>query len=212
MRTTKQIAANKANAQHSTGPQSQAAKAAVHHNATRHGLTSKQLIIPGEDPAAFESLEADLINSYHPANLHEQILITKIAENLWRPLRVRGIETTTFRLRMSSTTPAPVIPGECRLRTPANETEAAAHTFDNLRRYEAAIERTYYRAIDHLVKLQKKRRATVTTQKANPEIGCVSQKSTEPKIFTSTESATIASSPAPDPKPQPALPHLVPSH
>ena len=203
MRTTKQIAANKANAQHSTGPQSQAAKAAVHHNATRHGLTSKQLIVPGEDPAAFELLEAGLILSYNPANLHEQILITQIAENLWRLLRVRGIETTT---------PAPVIPGECRLRTPANGTEAAAHTFDNLRRYEAAIERAYYRTIDHLVKLQKERRATVTTQKENLEIGCVSQKSTEPKIFTSTEAATIAPSPAPDPKPQPALPHLVPSH
>ena len=138
-----------------------------------------------------------------PANLHEQILITQIAENLWRLLRVRGIETTT---------PAPVIPNACRPRTPANETAVNAHTFDNLRRYEAAIERAYYRAIDHLVKLQKERRATVTTQKENIEIGCVSQKSTEPKTFTATEAATIAPSPAPDPKPQPALPHLVPSH
>ena len=222
MSTTKQIAANRANAQHSTGPQSQEAKAAVRNNATKHGLTSKQLIIPGEDPAAFESLEADLKDSYQPANLHEQILVTQIAENLWRLLRARGIETATFKLRMPSTTPAPIIPGECRLRTPANESESTARcfddnakTFDKLRRYEAAIERAYYRAIDHLLKLQKERRATEPKQTANPEIGIVSQKPAEPKTFTAAETAAAAPHPAPydaDPKPQPALPHLVPSH
>lgn len=222
MSTTKQIAANKANAQHSTGPQSQEAKAAVRNNATKHGLTSKQLIIPGEDPEAFESLEADLTASYQPANLHEQILVTQIAENLWRLLRARGIETTTFKLRMPSTTPAPFIPDACRLRTPSNETEAAArcfndnaHTFDNLRRYEAAIERAYYRAIDHLLKLQKERRATEPKQTVNPGIGFVSQKPAQPKTFTAAETATAASDPTPyqaDPKPQHAVSHLVPSH
>lgn len=204
MSTAKQVAANKANAQHSTGPQSQAAKAAVRHNATKHGLTSQQLIIPGEDPAAFESLAADLAESYNPANLHEQILVNQIAENLWRLLRARGIETAIFKLCMPSSK-----------RAQANESEAAArafeantHTFDNLRRYEAAIERAYYRAIDHLIKLQKDRHATEPKQTANPVIGIVSQTPAEPKTFSATESAAIV----PDFKTQVPVQHLVPSH
>ena len=215
MSTAKQIAANKANAQHSTGPQSQAAKDAVRHNATKHGLTSQRLIIPGEDPAAFESLAADLAQSYHPANLHEEILVNQIAENLWRLLRARGIETATFKICMPSLKPAPIIPGAIRLRTPANGSEAAArafednaHAFDNLRRYEAAIERAYYRAIDHLMKLQKDRRATEPKQTANPVIGVVSQTPAAPKTFSATESAAIL----PDSKTQVPVQHLVPSH
>lgn len=205
MSTTKQIAANRANAQHSTGPQSQPAKAAVRHNATTHGLTSKQLIIPGEDPEAFESLEAGLIASHQPANLQEQILVTQIAENLWRLLRARGIETTTFKAGMPSTRPS-------EAESAARCFTENAHYFDNLRRYEAAIERAYYRAIDHLLKLQKERRATEPKQTANPEIGFVSQQPAQPKTFTATESATITPSPAPDPKPQHPIQHLVPSH
>ncbi len=218
MSTTKQIAANQSNAQHSTGPQSQQAKASIRNNATKHGLTAKQLIIPGEDPEAFESLAADLTESYHPANAHEQILVTQIAEHLWRLLRARGIETATFQLHMLSTTPPPGNPTGMRLRTPASEPEAAARafdeqggTFDKLRRYEAAIERAYYRAMDHLAKLQKERRATEQKQSPNPKIGIVSQPPADAKSFTA-EAAPAPPSRRPEPQPQPAPQHLVPSH
>ena len=40
MSTKKPKTANKANAQHSTGPQSQGAKAAIRHNATKNGLSA----------------------------------------------------------------------------------------------------------------------------------------------------------------------------
>jgi hypothetical protein len=81
MSTTRQRAANAANAQHSTGPKSQDTKAAVRFNATKHGLTSKLVVIPGEGPEAFDSLKADLTTSYQPANLAEQFLVEQIAEN-----------------------------------------------------------------------------------------------------------------------------------
>ena len=201
MSTSKQVAANQANAQRSTGPKSLEARAAVRNNAIKHGLTSKQLIIPGEDPEAFHSLASDLTESYHPANAQEQILVIQIAESLWRLLRARGIETATFQLHMLSTTPPSGVQTGMRLRTPANEAEAAArafddhaHTFDKLRRYEAAIERAYYRAIDHLLKLQKLRLTTETKQIVNSEIGIVSQKASEPKSFTANA--------APEPTPQ----------
>ena len=48
MTTEKQIAANRANAIHSTGPTTEAGKSASSKNASKHNLTSKYLIIlPG---------------------------------------------------------------------------------------------------------------------------------------------------------------------
>jgi hypothetical protein len=223
MSTTKQKTANAANAQRSTGPQSAEAKAAVRFNATKHGMTSKLIVIPGEDPEAFESLKADLENSHQPANLQEQFLVQQIAENLWRLLRARGIETATFQANMASTTPTPHIPGACHMRTPASHTDAAARafnenakTFDNLRRYETAIERAYYRAIDHLCKLQKERRANEEKQTPKPEIGIVSQKPepdpVETLIFRAAAPSTTPTVIIPAPKTQLAHPRLVPSH
>jgi hypothetical protein len=227
MSTTRQRAANAANAQHSTGPQSQDAKAAVRFNATKYGLTSKLVVIPGEDPEAFDSLKADLTTSYHPANLAEQFLVEQIAENLWRLLRARGIETATFQANMAPLENSNRIFNQrCPERPPADGTIAAAQcfnenakTFDNLRRYETAIERAYYRAIDHLVKLQKERRATEEKQTPNPEIGIVSQKPAPDPIQALVYRASAAVQPptiivpaVPAPKTQLTEPNLVPSH
>jgi hypothetical protein len=50
MATPAQIAANRANAQKSTGPRTAEGKAASRLNALKHGLDAESLIIPGEDP------------------------------------------------------------------------------------------------------------------------------------------------------------------
>ena len=46
------IEQNRANAQHSTGPKSEEGKTKSSRNATRHGLTGKQVVINGEDQQA----------------------------------------------------------------------------------------------------------------------------------------------------------------
>jgi len=47
--------ANINNAQHSTGPRTEEGKAASSLNSLKHGLTAKTVLLPGEDPALFES-------------------------------------------------------------------------------------------------------------------------------------------------------------
>jgi len=60
MASTEQLRANKANAQKSTGPRTQAGKQRSRLNARQHGLTAKLLVIGDEDPADFDELRASL--------------------------------------------------------------------------------------------------------------------------------------------------------
>jgi hypothetical protein len=56
MTSDKQARANRRNALESTGPKSPEGKAAVRHNALRHGLLSRDSLLPREDEAVFQEL------------------------------------------------------------------------------------------------------------------------------------------------------------
>ena len=56
MASEKQGRANRQNTQKSTGPKTPQGKAAVRLNAAKHGLLSKEALLPGEDGAALEEL------------------------------------------------------------------------------------------------------------------------------------------------------------
>ena len=58
----------------------------------KHGLTSAQIVIKGEDPAAYDALRADLIAKYNPTDELEAMLVEQIAQNWWRLTRARRIE------------------------------------------------------------------------------------------------------------------------
>jgi len=49
MATPAQIAANRTNAQKSTGPRSVEGKAASRFNALKHGMDAKSIVLPNED-------------------------------------------------------------------------------------------------------------------------------------------------------------------
>jgi hypothetical protein len=69
MATAKQAAANRRNAAKSTGPRTKSGKARSRRNALKHGLSAEQVVMLGEDPAAFEALRDDLYNHYQPETL-----------------------------------------------------------------------------------------------------------------------------------------------
>ncbi|MBV9267736.1 MAG: hypothetical protein JO061_16325 [Acidobacteriaceae bacterium] len=86
------LQANRANAHLSTGPRTEEGKAASSRNSFKHGLYSKELVIPGEDPAELDSLKADLIAEHQPGNTTEEILVNEMAEHYWRLKRFRRVE------------------------------------------------------------------------------------------------------------------------
>src|SRR5579884_1245491 len=86
------LAANRTNAEKSTGPTSPEGKARASRNSFKHGLYSKQLVLPGEDPAELARLTADLFAEHQPANTTEELLVNELSEQYWRIRRFRLFE------------------------------------------------------------------------------------------------------------------------
>jgi hypothetical protein len=67
MTTDRQLAANRANAQHATGPRTPQGKAVSSRNNTRHGLRSTTPVIPRlESPEAWGQHRTATISAVYP--------------------------------------------------------------------------------------------------------------------------------------------------
>jgi hypothetical protein len=151
MASPAQIIANRENAQLSTGPQTEAGKQASSRNSTRHGLTGTQIVMPGEDAAAYEELRQGLHDSYIPANDPERILVDQIAANAWRLLRAQRVETAFLaKLAEGSDNPDAAI-ATALLERPKD--------LARISRYVTTASNAYYKAMSELAKLQKARAA-----------------------------------------------------
>jgi hypothetical protein len=87
MATEKQIAANKLNAQKSTGPKTESGKATSAGNALKHGITAKKYLRPDEDPAEVEAIYRDLCEVHQPEDSFMEDLVLKVAMNHYRMTR-----------------------------------------------------------------------------------------------------------------------------
>jgi hypothetical protein len=85
MISTKRAEANRRNAaDHATGPRTLSGKSRARLNAVTHGLTAETLILPGEDPRAFQRLLDDWTAQLEPANPFEHDLVRQVATLSWR--------------------------------------------------------------------------------------------------------------------------------
>jgi hypothetical protein len=92
MSTPSRIEINQANSQYSTGPKSDAGKQRSSLNALRHGLTSKIVVMPAENPQAYQSHLKSLTDEYHPKGATETLLTQALADAAWRLNRVGVLE------------------------------------------------------------------------------------------------------------------------
>jgi hypothetical protein len=98
----RKITANRANASHSTGPKSSAGKAKSRLNALKHGLRAEQVVIPGEDPRAFEAECAAWSADWQPKSHTRAILVERAAATSWRLrrcVRIEGMRLQQLSLR-----------------------------------------------------------------------------------------------------------------
>ena len=87
-----QLAANRANAQLSTGPKTEAGKAKVSLNAVKTGLTGRTVLLPSDDVAAYQATIARLTNHWQPATEEESVLVQSLADIDWRMQRIPVLE------------------------------------------------------------------------------------------------------------------------
>ena len=92
MSSPAQAAANLANAQNSTGPRTDAGKAASSQNALKFGFTAKTILLPGEDEAAYRKMCEGMFERFAPAAAPEQELVQLLCDTQWRLQRCGRIE------------------------------------------------------------------------------------------------------------------------
>ena len=97
MSSDQQIAANRLNAQRSTGPRTPAGKQRVSWNALKHGLTGREVVLPTESPDDFDSFRTGLLADLAPQGDLEGALAEKIVADLWRLRRVPILEAALYR-------------------------------------------------------------------------------------------------------------------
>jgi hypothetical protein len=161
MTSEKQIRANRRNALKSTGPKTPEGKAAVRLNARTHGLLSREVLLPGEDEEAFKGLAENLRAELQPVGELENLLVDRIIAAHWRLRRLGRVEAGIFVRELSR--------GFAREADSEADTATlgmsfirdgnGANAFSKLSRYETAIERSLFKALHELQRLQAARHA-----------------------------------------------------
>ncbi len=96
-----QLAANRANAQKSTGPTSSEGKAKASMNALKHGCcASAAWILQGENKDKFEKLHQDYRDRLQPVDACESSLIEHIANVDWKLRRLRALEDAFIEIEI----------------------------------------------------------------------------------------------------------------
>lgn len=102
----RQLAANRANAQRSTGPNTPAGAARSRWNALTHGALAKSIIPfslePYESRQAFDDLLSVLCDELAPASAIEEMLVERIAVSYWRLARLLRAEAASIAIRQEN--------------------------------------------------------------------------------------------------------------
>ena len=143
----RKLAANRKNAQKSTGPSSTAGKETVSNNAIQHGLCGRFRVLPCEDQAEYNHLVRRFLQAEQPADDVERELVAKMARHTWLSERSIRFQEACFLFQ-------PATPEQ-----QANERQSCGvmkdiHVYV---RYQAAHDRAYARASAELARRRKDR-------------------------------------------------------
>ena len=179
MATERQMAANRLNAERSSGPKTADGKAVASRNRVTHGLTSYSGLLPGEKLDDFSDLRARIFADLAPGSAIEVELAERITSLLWRLRRVPAFEaallawTNACKEEMSLYTPDE--PRLTNWRDRDRSRPAAVHDIlafgrsldgflkggvgGRLSRYESALQRQLSAMMLELRRMQSRRKA-----------------------------------------------------
>ena len=166
MSTMAQIAANRANAQLSTGPRTDEGKAASARNSYRHGLFAAVDSLPAAERERFEDYRSHYADIYQPAGAEDSRWVAELALADFRRDRVRMMEAGFFAERIAQLRKTENLPEkltfeqEARLhaRILIEDAEGGRSVLNRLHKWERAFARDIEKLTDRLFQLVLLRR------------------------------------------------------
>src|ERR1700719_1253455 len=165
-RAINRAAVNRANAQHSTGPRTEAGKQRSSLNALRHGLTGQTVVLPTEDQSAYQRHSHAFLDEYQPKGATETRLVQSLLDPSWQLNRAGAVETNLYSLGITEM--------EDRIRANHLEAETALamalayrehnRAFANISIYRQRLSREFERTLALLRQIQAERRKTEQEQ------------------------------------------------
>ena len=138
MTTSAQLAANQANAQHSTGPKTPEGKAISARNNFKHGCSGAFTVLPWESQNEFDMLLGSLRDEHKTSGLTETILVDKMAQAIWLSKRAQMLQHVTFNQE---------------LPTCDDQKQLALYL-----RYQTTNERAFHKCLNDLLRLRAEKR------------------------------------------------------
>lgn len=204
MTTRRQIEANRRNAQKSTGPRSDAGKAASAANALVHGFTAaRTMVLADEDEDAFATMRRCVVADLDPLDAVQAALAQRIAILLWRLERASRLEAEVFahgdlmaqrsRERAHGDEEAGAgcgIDEEMRAEAPLAavlvEHEASARAYERLARHESALQRALDRTLQAFTRLRAASAARMRGGRSGAARSTVPEPRSDAQEFRST--------------------------
>jgi hypothetical protein len=138
MATDAQIAANRQNAQLSTGPKTPEGKAKSCMNNFRWGFTGAFCVLPTESQEEFDNLHEALRTEHCPTTPTEELLVEKMAQAAWLSRRAQLLQQATILQNVFS--------------------QDQERQFALFLRYQTANDRLFQRCLHDLLKLRAEKR------------------------------------------------------
>ena len=156
----RRLAANRVNAQLSTGPRTPEGKAVSSLNAVKTGLCGRAVLLADEEEAADYREHVERVYTWwKPANVEEHALVQALADTQWRLESIPGLESALYaqaRLRGEPLLQHPD-PVAQRLLLTAQAEVAEAKALKNLRLHERRLRRQFERDKAELNQLRNER-------------------------------------------------------
>jgi hypothetical protein len=157
MTTEAKIAANRANAQLSTGPRTPEGKAVSSQNALRHHNLAKAVLTRAECRRRFSEFVAGFHAEYQPSTATEVALVDALATARWKAMRMSNFEAVQIDRQFDAQQDPAFETMDNDVRTGIAYGEAVNHdrTMAGIGRAETRLQHQFNSAFDRLSRLKK---------------------------------------------------------
>jgi len=142
MTSERQVETNRQNAKKSTGPRTPTGKAVVALKGMKHGLLSRECLIKGESETDLIAFGKRLRTQLAPVGELELLLVDRVVSTAWRLRRLVAVEKLLF---------------DCEAKPDHAFNNYGREKMSVLSRYEVTLERSLYKALHELQRLQAAR-------------------------------------------------------